>query len=88
MIPTIKRIPRSVVTPNYEEPLEDLLQNCRHQQNFESNGIVESCSDKMWELLYTSGYSEGEVTLQIHLQGNSMVKRSYLFELYYYIITG
>ncbi|XP_065887444.1 uncharacterized protein [Dysidea avara] len=73
MIPTIKRIPRSVVTPNYEEPLEDLLQNCRHQQNFESNGIVESCSDKMWELLYTSGYSEGEVTLQIHLQGNSMV---------------
>ena len=73
MVPTVTRVPRSVATPNYVEPLEDLLQNCRHQQDVESDGIVESCSDKMWELLYTSTYMEGEVTLQINLQGNNMI---------------
>jgi len=73
------RVPRSVVTPNYVEPLEDLLQNCRQQQNFE---IVESCSDKMWELLYSHTYSEGEVTLQINLQGNSVVDEFLKVSLY------
>ena len=79
-VPYYERIPRSVETPpSLEKPLEDLLQNCGHQQNVESNAIVGLCSEKMWDMLYTIGYSEGEATLKITLQGNIMVReKSYI----------
>ena len=57
---------------SYEEPSEELLQECA-QQNLESDSIVHSCSDKMWDVFYTTGYAEGEVSLRINLQGNDKV---------------
>ena len=57
---------------SYEEPSEELLQNCE-QENSESDSLVPSCSDKMWNIFYTTGYAEGAVSLQIKLQGNDKV---------------
>lgn len=69
IIPSID-VPR--FSRSYEEPSEELLQNCE-QENLESDSVIPSCSDKMWGVFYTTGYDEGEVSLQINLQGNDKV---------------
>jgi len=66
-ITSLSRDPRS-----YEEPSEELLQECE-QENSEYDSIIHSCSDKMWDVFYATGYAEGEVSLRINLQGNDKV---------------
>ena len=57
---------------SYEEPSEELLQNCE-QENLDSDSLVTSCSDEMWDVFYTTGYAIGEVSLRINLQGDDKV---------------
>ena len=57
---------------SYEEPSEELLANCE-RENLGPDSPVSSCSDKMWDIFYNNGYSIGEVSLRINLQGNDKV---------------
>lgn len=68
----------SRATRSYEEPSDELLQNCE-QQNEKPDSVISPCSDKMWGIFYNNEYAEGEVSLQINLQGNDQV-----FSIMYY----
>ena len=57
---------------SYEEPSEELLENCE-QENSESDSPIPPCSDEMSDVFYNNGYAEGEVSLRIKLQGNDKV---------------
>lgn len=66
----------SRVARSNEEPSEESLQDCE-QDNLESHSMIPSCSEKTWDIFYTTGYAEGEVSLQINLQGNDEVALLY-----------
>ena len=76
-------VPRAA--QSYEEPSEELLANCE-QENSELDSPVPLCSDKMWDIFYTTGYATGEVSLRINLQGNDKVFTimPYTFEHFIY----
>ena len=76
----------SRVARSYTEPSEELLKQCE-KQNSVPDPSVPSCSDKMWDIFYTSGYPEGAVSLQISLQGNDEVFQCYCNQVFNSFIT-
>ena len=69
---------------SYEEPSEELFQDCE-QENLNSNSTISLCSNEMWNIINANRYAIGEAHLQINLQGNDKVF-SIMYCIYYKLI--